>query len=442
MRRSNNELQCCDEQSTAVVYFEAGLLASTIEIEANPRSPLLDINTDNQMITAEQNENRGGYLRVFVVTWKQLLHCLIETGNDNVEKHPSAAYCARNLFHLCSIYKLDGTYFSDTKNFFKCNFNRSQSNNNVYTNNVEELEAKVSMLEMENYELKAKLRENQHFIRRNSQMKQDVQKKYEELSSELYKAYLELQKVRSELAHSKSMQNDDDGHHAEKRQTENMDNMVREIDALKASLDRETSRADWYHGEVEYFRRRVQELENEIQRRSSEHAQNDSVFRECDRLQAQLHDMTNKAKWYEGEKEYFKREMENYSSRCAELDKYNCTIKNIINEALIVRKDPYYDRQKWNLAQVSSNENKQFRHVIFKYACATAHQVYLTASFYNWECAILMNKQDDGIWSIGIDVPLGRHEFRFLQLQNCDCSSQHPTCYNDYGSMNNWIMVE
>ncbi|KRX71760.1 hypothetical protein T06_13991 [Trichinella sp. T6] len=386
MRRSNNELQCCDEQSTAVVYFEAGLLASTIEIEANPRSPLLDINTDNQMITAEQNENR------------------------------------------------------------------SQSNNNVYTNNVEELEAKVSMLEMENYELKAKLRENQHFIRRvtvilhlnpqNSQMKQDVQKKYEELSSELYKAYLELQKVRSELAHSKSMQNDDDGHHAEKRQTENMDNMVREIDALKASLDRETSRADWYHGEVEYFRRRVQELENEIQRRSSEHAQNDSVFRECDRLQAQLHDMTNKAKWYEGEKEYFKREMENYSSRCAELDKYNCTIKNIINEALIVRKDPYYDRQKWNLAQVSSNENKQFRHVIFKYACATAHQVYLTASFYNWECAILMNKQDDGIWSIGIDVPLGRHEFRFLQLQNCDCSSQHPTCYNDYGSMNNWIMVE
>ncbi|KRX35363.1 hypothetical protein T05_15900 [Trichinella murrelli] len=413
MRRSNNELQCCDEQSTAVAYFEAGLLslfsfftwvfpaflpssvklksefsekASTVEIEANPRSPLLDINTDNQMITAEQNENR------------------------------------------------------------------SQSNNNAYTNNVEELEAKVSMLEMENYELKAKLRENQHFIRRvtvilhlnpqNSQMKQDVQKKYEELSSELYKAYLELQKVRSELAHSKSMQNNDDGHQAEKRQTENMDNMVREIDALKASLDRETSRADWYHGEVEYFRRRVQELENEIQRRSSEHAQNDSVFRECERLQAQLHDMTNKAKWYEGEKEYFKREMENYSSRCAELDKYNCTIKNIINEALIVRKDPYYDRQKWNLAQVSSNENKQFRHVIFKYACATAHQVYLTASFYNWECAILMNKQDDGIWSIGIDVPLGRHEFRFLQLQNCDCSSQHPTCYNDYGSMNNWIMVE
>ncbi|KAL1239933.1 putative ERAD-associated E3 ubiquitin-protein ligase [Trichinella spiralis] len=166
--------------------------ASTVEIEANPRSPLLDINTDNQMITAEQNENR------------------------------------------------------------------SQSNNNAYTNNVEELEAKVSMLEMENYELKAKLRENQHFIRnpQNSQMKQDVQKKYEELSSELYKAYLELQKVRSELAHSKSMQNNEDGHQAEKRQTENMDNMVREIDALKASLDRETSRADWYHGEVEYFRRR------------------------------------------------------------------------------------------------------------------------------------------------------------------------------------------
>ncbi|KRZ19003.1 hypothetical protein T4B_11332 [Trichinella pseudospiralis] len=422
MRWLNNELQYCDKQSTSIAYFEAGMLsllfcfsalvftsltvkfneieeaiqekvmsglicvyifcfvfrASTVEIEANLRSPLLDSNTDNQMITAEQNENR------------------------------------------------------------------SQSNNNAHTNNMEELEAKVSMLEMENYELKAKLRENQHFIRRvtNSQMKQDVQKKYEELSAELYKAYLELQKVRSELAHSKSMQNSEDGHQAENRQTENMDNMVREIDALKASLDRETSRADWYHGEVEYFRRRVQELENEIHRRSSEHAHNDSAFRECERLQAQLHDMTNKAKWYEGEKEYFKREMENYSSRCAELDKYNCTIKNIINEALIVRKDPYYDRQKWNLAQVSSNENKQFRHVIFKYACATAHQVYLTASFYNWECAILMNKQDDGIWSIGIDVPLGRHEFRFLQLQNCDCSSHHPTCYNDYGSLNNWIMVE
>ncbi|KRX35360.1 hypothetical protein T05_15900 [Trichinella murrelli] len=27
MRRSNNELQCCDEQSTAVAYFEAGLLS-------------------------------------------------------------------------------------------------------------------------------------------------------------------------------------------------------------------------------------------------------------------------------------------------------------------------------------------------------------------------------------------------------------------------------
>ncbi|KRZ67257.1 hypothetical protein T10_8511, partial [Trichinella papuae] len=394
MRRLNNELRCCDKQSTAVAYFEAGLLsllvsfsawgftrltvkfseieesiqgkvisdfisvASTVEIEANLRSALLDSNTDNQMITAEQKENR------------------------------------------------------------------SQSNNNAHTNNVEELEAKVSINPQ------------------NSQMKQDVQKKYEELSAELYKAYLELQKVRSELAHSKSMQNNEDDHQAENRQTENMDNMVREIDALKASLDRETSRADWYHGEVEYFRRRVQELENEIHRRSSEHAHNDSASRECERLQAQLHDMTNKAKWYEGEKEYFKREMENYSSRCAELDKYNCTIKHIINEALIVRKDPYYDRQKWNLAQVSSNENKQFRHVIFKYACATAHQVYLTASFYNWECAILMNKQDDGIWSIGIDVPLGRHEFRFLQLQNCDCSSHHPTCYNDYGSMNNWIMVE
>ncbi|KAL1239932.1 Cytochrome P450 71B23 [Trichinella spiralis] len=27
MRRPNNEVQCCDEQSTAVAYFEVGLLS-------------------------------------------------------------------------------------------------------------------------------------------------------------------------------------------------------------------------------------------------------------------------------------------------------------------------------------------------------------------------------------------------------------------------------
>ncbi|KRZ71654.1 hypothetical protein T10_11702 [Trichinella papuae] len=84
----------------------------------------------------------------------------------------------------------------------------------------------------------------------------------------------------------------------------------------------------------------------------------------------------------------------------------------------------------------SQNRKQRFTNELCK-AC-----VYLTCRCFNWECALLMNKSEVGKWSLKIDIPLGRHEFRFLCNGIWATSNSYAACPYDFGCFNNWLHVK
>jgi hypothetical protein len=69
----------------------------------------------------------------------------------------------------------------------------------------------------------------------------------------------------------------------------------------------------------------------------------------------------------------------------------------------------------------------------------------LQGSFFNWECALLCDHVDGpdssrrGVW---VDIPVGRHEFRYYADGQWLTTGHFPTVPNEFGSLNNWRIVE
>lgn len=78
-----------------------------------------------------------------------------------------------------------------------------------------------------------------------------------------------------------------------------------------------------------------------------------------------------------------------------------------------------------------------------------AGAVFLAGTFNDWKTdAVSMTKDDQGNWTSKLDLPPGRHEFKFVVdgqwccEPNCHASGECPQCVpNTFGTMNRFVDV-
>ncbi len=85
----------------------------------------------------------------------------------------------------------------------------------------------------------------------------------------------------------------------------------------------------------------------------------------------------------------------------------------------------------------------------FGYHAPDASNAFLAGTFNDWQTeAVPMTKDDAGNWKTNLDLPPGRHEFKFLVdgkwccEPGCQGSDECPKCVsNDFGTMNRFVDV-
>lgn len=78
-----------------------------------------------------------------------------------------------------------------------------------------------------------------------------------------------------------------------------------------------------------------------------------------------------------------------------------------------------------------------------------ASAVFLAGTFNDWKTdATPLTKDENGSWQGKLDLPVGRHEFKFFVdgqwccEPNCDASAECPKCVpNTFGTMNRFVDV-
>ncbi|VDK53640.1 unnamed protein product [Anisakis simplex] len=121
--------------------------------------------------------------------------------------------------------------------------------------------------------------------------------------------------------------------------------------------------------------------------------------------------------------------------------------KNTLDGTFLIRKQPSDGRYKWRLAMWDENspdDLKEYRRVWFETTAPEAKRVFLSATFVNWECALVCNKFDEanGKFGVWVDIPPGRYEFLFVVDGEWKTSELYPTVPNDFGSQNNWRYID
>jgi len=118
-----------------------------------------------------------------------------------------------------------------------------------------------------------------------------------------------------------------------------------------------------------------------------------------------------------------------------------------LGESFVIRKQPHGNRASrhnmitWENTVNVLESGSQFRRVWLETAIQGANRVFLIGSFVNWECALLCERIGEkfGVW---VDLPMGRHEFRFLADGEWHTAANYSQAANEYGEPNNWLNVE
>lgn len=87
---------------------------------------------------------------------------------------------------------------------------------------------------------------------------------------------------------------------------------------------------------------------------------------------------------------------------------------------------------------------------LFSCNAPEAQQVYLAGTFNEWKPDVTpMEKGEDGKWTASLELPIGRHEFKFVVDGEwcceigCNGNSDCPQCVlNDMGTMNRVCEVQ
>lgn len=97
------------------------------------------------------------------------------------------------------------------------------------------------------------------------------------------------------------------------------------------------------------------------------------------------------------------------------------------------------------------SRKQQKKSIRFEHPAPDAKSAFLAGTFNDWSTESLpMTRDDEGVWSVALDLPPGRYEFKFfVDSQWCcgpDCDSRNYECpqcvVNECGTMNRVIEVE
>lgn len=359
--------------------------------------------------------------------------------------------------------------------------------------NLREVEKRAEQLEEENRNIKAMMDLHYRSARYeyaaqvyrdpNQQSLNIVSEDYDQLSSELFKTHKRKYSLEKKLAEMETELSSYQMAHAKfseerkqmeellreagigkngKQFTDNTD-LEAELNDTRAMLTENLGKVNWYRAEVDYFRRelanrdeRIGWLEhelNEVHKLVNElrnaHSPNQKWKAEADYLNHEIHilkihlrEEEDKRKWFQGEKDHFKREYELCLKKCDDLQYFrNSFSKELLRDSFWVNKDPQCGRDRWVLCKWNTIAENTARRVLFEIYEPEADCILLCLSSFNWECALLMRRGEDGTWYVWVDLPTGRHEFRFIKMPVWFTSSKYARCTNDYGEENNWMLV-
>uniref|UniRef100_A0A915C164 TAR DNA-binding protein 43 N-terminal domain-containing protein n=1 Tax=Parascaris univalens TaxID=6257 RepID=A0A915C164_PARUN len=135
------------------------------------------------------------------------------------------------------------------------------------------------------------------------------------------------------------------------------------------------------------------------------------------------------------------------SSEHESLRQFRDKAKDTLDGTFLIRKQPVDGRYKWRLAMWDENspdDLKDYRRVWFETTAPNAKRVFLSASFVNWECALLCDNFDkeNGKFGVWVDIPPGRYEFLFIVDGEWTTCDGYPTVTNEFGSQNNWRYID
>ena len=73
--------------------------------------------------------------------------------------------------------------------------------------------------------------------------------------------------------------------------------------------------------------------------------------------------------------------------------------------------------------------------ILFTYTDAYANQVFVAGAFNNWNATVNpMTKDDDGVWSVLVDLPEGKHEYKFVVDGQWVADPENPVTAGEYGN--------
>ncbi|GMT31515.1 hypothetical protein PFISCL1PPCAC_22812, partial [Pristionchus fissidentatus] len=212
--------------------------------------------------------------------------------------------------------------------------------------------------------------------------------------------------------------------------------------------------------ECDTLRGRISHLEHELgKREAAAAAERPGQLEECLReLRAekeqlegrarQLDQMYNDTKWRNGELEaglahtkWLLDEERNKVARIAD-----CNAEATRDGSFVVRHRRPGDARLWQLAmKTSADDTSELRAVTLSIdEKSNTDAVFVIGSFSTWECCARLSRPDQSSArrELTLHLPKGRHEFRFIIEGGWHNSTAYPTVPNPFGTMNNWISVE
>nr|CAD2169294.1 unnamed protein product [Meloidogyne enterolobii] len=150
-----------------------------------------------------------------------------------------------------------------------------------------------------------------------------------------------------------------------------------------------------------------------------------------------------KLKNMEGKNKFLEKEMEKANET---IDALTNSIKTLggINDALLIKKQPRKDRgDKSTLLNIENSLKIPMQKIRLDTNSNGDKDIFLIGSFLNWECALICDpiKGEPNKKGVLVELPVGRHEFCFICDGKWYTESKYEECLNNFGTKNNWIVI-
>jgi predicted nucleic acid-binding Zn-ribbon protein len=305
------------------------------------------------------------------------------------------------------------------------------------------------------HEFSIERRELYEQIGRTEKERNDAQWRVGELEAECERKNAEIENLRRRPAVEEEMVFQENSQRLEARrpsQQGDMDDMQSELHELskrKYELDMELGRTREERDQAKHtigdLENHVHYLEKELWIACEKKAELERASGNTDHLQHELQGLSGRARWLEEQCEGKQNRINELEHDFHRWNQYRDMLKRQMNDAFLIKKEPYVDRNKWLLSMWNEDDSRDYCRTWFEiepHLTVNAHTVYLIGSFVNWECALMCTLHPHGKYGVWVDLPRARYEFRFMVDGHWVTSDRYGKLWNDYGTENNWRVVE